>query len=494
NSPGRLAEQRAAGRLDAVTPLRWNPRFEQQMQRVTDAVKHFMQEMSEHQRADAARYLRRLLAGATEPGENCSTCYHQLCEGVAQDFLEGAAGFELLLRSEERQSFERCVLLLALSKRYRVEYGAHPAADRRMAVPYRAKDVAAERAEFGHPDVAILLSILTYYRGGLSDTHLDEVFGRLQRRAVETEAALIYEHWTGEMKDHMPEDLRKWSGVNLDNRQRVLERLYPKLRRHRRVVDFWLDEVVFPVEAKCFPHKIASTGWDLCTHDHVTTGFSGTNDTRLLLPLSIKQKDLEALTCTNGIVLRNLLIKDNNCYTALAPCEAPSGASLLVSARASKHVINVVLDAGAWVTDMSNEKFAHEWLKIRDDMEAVVFFGADNDILVMNHAGSKMPLATSPYESSLNKCLLYLDDIHTRGSDFRLAPGTHAAVTLGRRMQKDKLVQTCMRMRLLGSAVQLSQAALMSNRAAKPSSRKVHSAGASAWFGDPQILSAKCRA
>ncbi|CAJ1388951.1 unnamed protein product, partial [Effrenium voratum] len=52
NSPGRLAEQRAAGRLDAVT-------FEQQMQRVTDAVKHFMQEMSEHQRADAARYLRR---------------------------------------------------------------------------------------------------------------------------------------------------------------------------------------------------------------------------------------------------------------------------------------------------------------------------------------------------------------------------------------------------------------------------------------------------
>lgn len=51
-----------------------------------------------------------LLAGATEPGENCSTCYHQLCESVARDFLEGAAGFELLLRSEERQSFERCVL------------------------------------------------------------------------------------------------------------------------------------------------------------------------------------------------------------------------------------------------------------------------------------------------------------------------------------------------------------------------------------------------
>ena len=53
------------------------------------------------------------------------------------------------------------MLLLVLSKRYRVDYGAHPAGVRRMAVPYRAKDAAAERAEFAHPDVAMMLSILT---------------------------------------------------------------------------------------------------------------------------------------------------------------------------------------------------------------------------------------------------------------------------------------------------------------------------------------------
>ena len=107
----------------------------------------------------------------------------------------------------------------------------------------------------------------------------------------------------------MPEDLRKWSGVNLDNRQMILQRLYPLLRRHTGVVDFWLDEIVFPVEAKCFPQKITSTAWDLCTPDHVTTGFSGTDDTRLLLPLSIQQINLPSLACTNGIVLRNLLQK-----------------------------------------------------------------------------------------------------------------------------------------------------------------------------------------
>ena len=107
----------------------------------------------------------------------------------------------------------------------------------------------------------------------------------------------------------MPEELRSWSGINPDNRQMVLQKLYPRLRRHRGVVDCWLDEVVFPVEAKCFPKKITSTAWDLCTKDHVTTGFSGTDDARWLLPLSIEQKNLPALASTNGIVLRNLLTK-----------------------------------------------------------------------------------------------------------------------------------------------------------------------------------------
>ena len=184
------------------------------------------------------------------------------------------------------------------------------------------------------------LMLPRYYRDGLQDAYLDEarpgpwtalvrqVFARLQRRSVQADAAALYELWTAEMKDwgntlectqrlsalvllsqDMPEELRAWSGINLDNRQMVLQKLYPRLRRHRGVVDCWLDEVVFPVEAKCFPHKITSTAWDLCTKDHVTTGFSGTDDARLLLPLSIEQKSLPALASTNGIVIRNLLTK-----------------------------------------------------------------------------------------------------------------------------------------------------------------------------------------
>ncbi|CAF4978541.1 unnamed protein product, partial [Rotaria magnacalcarata] len=49
------------------------------------------------------------------------------------------------------------VLLVAFKKRHRVNYGVNPSLsfNRLMAVPFRAKDVVADRTEFGHPDVAL---------------------------------------------------------------------------------------------------------------------------------------------------------------------------------------------------------------------------------------------------------------------------------------------------------------------------------------------------
>lgn len=58
------------------------------------------------------------------------------------------------------------VLKLMLVKRWRVNYGINKKGPRKMAVPFRAKDVAAEMTEFGHPDVAIGLTQLSYYYSG----------------------------------------------------------------------------------------------------------------------------------------------------------------------------------------------------------------------------------------------------------------------------------------------------------------------------------------
>lgn len=59
------------------------------------------------------------------------------------------------------------ILKLILSKRWRVHYGVNENGPRKMAIPFKAKDVAAEMTEFGHPDVAICLTQLSYYYSGL---------------------------------------------------------------------------------------------------------------------------------------------------------------------------------------------------------------------------------------------------------------------------------------------------------------------------------------
>lgn len=66
------------------------------------------------------------------------------------------------------------VLKLVLMKRWRVNYGVNPKllhqslkeGGREMAIPFKAKDKAAEMTEFGHPDVAICFTQLSYYYSG----------------------------------------------------------------------------------------------------------------------------------------------------------------------------------------------------------------------------------------------------------------------------------------------------------------------------------------
>lgn len=67
------------------------------------------------------------------------------------------------------------VLKLVLMKRWRVNYGVNIKSQkkslkeggRKMAIPFKAKDVAAEMTEFGHSDVALCFTHLSYYYSGL---------------------------------------------------------------------------------------------------------------------------------------------------------------------------------------------------------------------------------------------------------------------------------------------------------------------------------------
>lgn len=65
--------------------------------------------------------------------------------------------------------FEHC-----LEKRNRLDYGLPDPGARvkRLAIPFRAAALPSERSDFSHPDVGIVLTLLTYYHAGLRD---DEV-------------------------------------------------------------------------------------------------------------------------------------------------------------------------------------------------------------------------------------------------------------------------------------------------------------------------------
>ena len=164
------------------------------------------------------------------------------------------------------------ILLFAFrERRWRVDYGLHPTRTM-LAVPYRAKDIPAQRAEFGHPDIAIILTCLSYYYGGLSEKQLRVSFENLLRQ---DDPSLDYDLWVRECGPAVPETLRALSGVNIKSSQQWNESLVPLFSRNRATVDFYLSSVVFPKEAKEFPSKLSCSGWDLAEKkDRLLTGKS----------------------------------------------------------------------------------------------------------------------------------------------------------------------------------------------------------------------------
>ena len=151
------------------------------------------------------------------------------------------------------------ILLYAFrERRWRVDYGLAPTRTM-LAVPYRAKDVPAQRAEFGHPDIAIILTCLSYYYGGLDEEQLRLSFEILLKL---DDPSLDYDIWVRDCPA-VPECLQTLSGINIKSSEQWNEFLLPLFKRNRATVDFYLSNVVFPKEAKEFPSKLSCSGWDL---------------------------------------------------------------------------------------------------------------------------------------------------------------------------------------------------------------------------------------
>lgn len=340
------------------------------------------------------------------------------------------------------------ILFAALRKRWRVEYGV----DQRQgaglnAVPFRAKDVAADRTEFGHPDMAILLTQLSYYYSGLEISQVLQCLETLKNSV--SGASNLYASWIRDIS--VDSSVKTLDGINLQDRQQLEDIVYPVLCWNPKVINFFLEKAVFSKQCKVFPGKIATNAWDLCyeNSEHPTTGFSGTNDTQLLLPPQLSQNDLPSLLSTNEEVENLLKIGRNSWRRSL-----DMGVSSRELLSFLKHDnLHVLIDAGALMLELGNEGVAHLWLEVDSTLERVIYFNDNGHLVIKQRLSySDELLAHSPFKNGqVNNCAVYLDDQHTRCTDIKLPPNYSACVTVGSGMRRDKLIQACMRMRKLQS-------------------------------------------
>ncbi|RYC63348.1 hypothetical protein CHU98_g2852 [Xylaria longipes] len=316
-------------------------------------------------------------------------------------------------------------------KRWRVDYGLDPSRkpETKLALPFRAKDSPTPRN--------------------------DEIDWAFRHLLNSDQADVEFQVWVRAAKK-LSDKFKQISGINLDDRSTCEEEIFPHFRFSQSTINYYLSKNVFPKEMKEFPSKLSASGWDIGKSKTLpTTGFSGTNDSRAVLPLSINQLDLPEQQHTNALVLQHLLQPENS--VALLPSrveeEVSDAKMLLDMVIGMDPPVRVILDVGAQILELDNLGVAREWLsnvQNSEGTEAVVFFNEHDELSVVDRKGRIEPLQVSPYINQLDLCLVFLDQAHTRGTELKLPRNYRAAVTLGAGLTKDRLVQACMRLRLLG--------------------------------------------
>lgn len=349
-----------------------------------------------------------------------------------------------------RGLFVHRILLLVLRRRYFVHYGLDSRREP-IAVPYNAKGTPSNASEWGHPDVCILFTILSFYYRGLDMDQIRESVRRLQRS---DDPALEYQTWR-DAATNLPDGLAEWSSINVDD-EAQLKVLWDHLRFAIPVIHHYLNSYVFVSYAKQFSVKITASGWDLIglpADSNITSGFSGTNDT--LLPFNILQEDLPSLGHTNAEVLTYLLASRNREVVRAADFAGKrlSEEGLLV--LLARKGLRILIDAGANIIEMDNLSLVKAWLKKDNTAEAAVYFNDGNKLYVHYRNGNSLPLAVTPFADDLNGVLIYLDHAHCRGTDLRFHEKAKGAMTLGLGLTKDSAVQAAMRLRQLGSSQSL---------------------------------------
>ncbi|OWZ16492.1 hypothetical protein PHMEG_0009705 [Phytophthora megakarya] len=349
--------------------------------------------------------------------------------------------------------FEHC-----LEKRYRVDFGLPLLGTRqkKIAIPFRAADVPSDRSEFSHPDVCIVLTLLGYYHGGLTDEEVRTAFRLLLRLDI-SDQHQQYDQWFKSVESGLSEETRKTlcdvRHISLtDTRQfELLCRVY---KFCMGAINFYLNTSVFPKDTQQYPQRLSRTAWNLAAGDN-NIGFSGTNDNHRLLPLSVTQREPNepSLLGTNGKMIHKILQVTHD-YEVINPLLRSSSIPWQsVLQFALEKNAQALIDTGALLAGVSNSDAADFLLQQPGfGFSGVTYYESCEELncwmIAEKTRRIKVPLKKA---SMLEKeTFVIFDEARSRGSDMKLLPNAAAVLTLGPKLTKDKLMQGAGRMRQLG--------------------------------------------
>lgn len=352
------------------------------------------------------------------------------------------------------------VLVHCLERRHSVNYGVKRPGAKRIAVPFRASNTPALRAEFSHADCALAYSALAYYYDGLTSWEVREAFDCLMAKGP-SEKSKLYAEWydlgSCEIAAADQGHLDRIQKIDLSNEvQFGLVCKY--FGSNMATINFWLSSCVFPVETMQFPHRLVATGWHLADNpSQAVVGFSGTKDAELLLPLQVKGGRVEEpeLQAIDGKVLALLL--ENSTYEPISNGSWHEYLCWIVSivANEDNRCTSALIDAGGLMAGTKNHEVAEflrlHFLREKQDhkFEAIFYFDTPSEMwCVLNMHGQVLPRHRSPARASSS--FVYFDQSRCRGADMQLHPDDRGVLTLGPKMRKDDLMQAAMRLRALG--------------------------------------------
>ena len=356
---------------------------------------------------------------------------------------------------------------------------------RRLAsVPFIGKDIPSRASQFSHPDIVIGLTIMAYRYEGMRMTDFENVLLELRER-LDAEfgpyhkrpSALRYKEWVeaagGKVRGPREgEDaagglvgaeayaiapMGRGGGRGADDiwplhlldlkDENHMSITYNLLRNQAKVIEYYLDQFVFPLVMEHHHEKISASGQDLGGEMLFSRrlGFSGTPSD--LLPEELGQCQYDE--GVDGQIL-DFLTSESIVSSRMLGSEW-SVSKLLDDIATANPPFHVLLDCGALITGMSNFDVAKYLLAhgLPEQFDGVVFLDhKDRKMILMRHGMNVVRLNQSGIPP--HRRFSFYDQIHTTGMDIHQCIDARAALTLGKDMTFRDYAQGAFRMRGIG--------------------------------------------